>query len=60
MECFGVDPSSFRHQKEFHPGANLLVDFFSRDAVRKAFGEQQFKIITSIAMLILFHYLSRR
>jgi dTDP-4-amino-4,6-dideoxygalactose transaminase/2-polyprenyl-3-methyl-5-hydroxy-6-metoxy-1,4-benzoquinol methylase len=46
----GVDPSSARFRAEFPPGAELLVDFFSRRRIESAFGRGAYKIVTSIAM----------
>ncbi len=47
---YGVDPSSGRFKSEYPSDISLLVDFFGKDQVTRAFGEQKYKIITSIAM----------
>ncbi len=47
---YGVDPSSERFKSEYPKDISLLVDFFGKKQVDTAFGEQKYKIVTSIAM----------
>ncbi|SDK79453.1 Methyltransferase domain-containing protein [Maridesulfovibrio ferrireducens] len=47
----GVDPSAAQFADRYPDNAQLIVDFFSAEAVRNALSaDQKFKIITSIAM----------
>ncbi|MDH5189962.1 MAG: aminotransferase class I/II-fold pyridoxal phosphate-dependent enzyme [Gammaproteobacteria bacterium] len=50
LERYGIDPSSEKFKNEFPEDIHLLIDFFSKDSITKAFGDIKFKIITSIAM----------
>lgn len=51
LKRHGVDPSSGRFKSEYPADVSLLVDFFTKDNVTRAFGDGKYRIITSIAML---------
>ncbi len=46
----GIDPSAEAFRKYYPAHIDLIVDFFSADAVKKVFGSRKAKVVTSIAM----------
>lgn len=47
---FGVDPSSEKFRDHFQDDIAVEYDFFSEPVVRRMSGDEQFKVISSIAM----------
>jgi NDP-4-keto-2,6-dideoxyhexose 3-C-methyltransferase len=50
LNLVAVDPSAAKYAENYPKESNLIVDFFSLDAVRAVSGKHQFKAIISIAM----------
>lgn len=46
----GIDPTSHKFRVYYRRDIHVITDFFSSGAVKRAFGERQADIITSIAM----------
>jgi cyclopropane fatty-acyl-phospholipid synthase-like methyltransferase len=46
----GFDPSGEKFRKYYHPGVQLVVDFFSAKTFQRQLGARKAKIISSIAM----------
>lgn len=46
----GCDPSAEKFRDDYPDGADLIVDFFSADAVRAVIGDRRATIVTSMAM----------
>ena len=46
----GIDPSAEKFRKYYHPGVQLVVDFFSANTFRQQLGDRKARIISSIAM----------
>ena len=50
LRRIGIDPSGLKFKKYYPEGTELITDFFSEKAVRKAINSGKFKAVTSIAM----------
>jgi hypothetical protein len=46
----GIDPTAAKFRKYYREDIQMIPDFFSAELVRRRFGDQQAKIITSISM----------
>ena len=46
----GIDPTALKFKKYYTDNIKIIPDFFSADAVTKAFGDKKAKVITSISM----------
>ena len=46
----GIDPTAEKFRQYYREDIRVIADFFSAELVRRRFGDQQAKIITSIAM----------
>ena len=50
LTLVGIDPSAGAFKKYYPAHIQLIVDFFSADIVKKAYGSRKAKVVTSIAM----------
>jgi len=50
LKLVGIDPTGKKFKQYYLPHTHLIPDFFSAELVKKNFGSQKAKIITSIAM----------
>lgn len=50
VQLVGCDPSAEKFRDRYPEGAELIVDFFSAEAVRRRIGDRKARIVTSIAM----------
>lgn len=50
FQLVGIDPTGIKFQQYYPSNIKLIPDFFSGDLVRKVFGDQKAKVVTSFSM----------